>query len=71
MRMACPAGFFFRRGAAGAEITCHLHIVEYSTWNERDERLLRDYLLAHPDDAQAYGELKIHLAVEHAHDRLA
>jgi GrpB-like predicted nucleotidyltransferase (UPF0157 family) len=31
----------------------------------------RNYLLAHPEDARAYGELKNHLADEHAQDGLA
>jgi GrpB-like predicted nucleotidyltransferase (UPF0157 family) len=32
---------------------------------------LRDYLRAHPEAAQAYGELKMHLAVEYSRDGLA
>jgi GrpB-like predicted nucleotidyltransferase (UPF0157 family) len=52
-------------------ITHHLHIVEFATWTERNERLLRDYLRAHPEAAQAYGELKMHLAVEYSQDGLA
>ncbi len=46
----------------------NLHIVEYSTWAERNERLLRDYMLAHPDAVQAYGQLKQQLATAHAND---
>ena len=49
----------------------HLHIVEYSTWDERKERHMRDYLLTHPDVAQAYGTLKESLAQVHAKDSLA
>jgi GrpB-like predicted nucleotidyltransferase (UPF0157 family) len=40
-------------------------------WPERNERLLRDYLRAHPPAAQAYGELKQQLALTYAHDSLA
>jgi GrpB-like predicted nucleotidyltransferase (UPF0157 family) len=46
----------------------HLHIVERFTWAERKERLLRDYLLAHPEAVKAYGELKDNLAVIHKDD---
>ena len=49
----------------------HLHIVEQSTWDERKERHMRDYLLVHPDAAQAYGALKENLAQLHAQDSLA
>ncbi|MGL4609148.1 MAG: GrpB family protein [Trueperaceae bacterium] len=31
----------------------HLHIVERATWDERKERLLRDYLLTHPEAVKA------------------
>ena len=66
-----PGRLFLRKRVPGTEITYHLHIVEQATWNERNERLLRDYLLAHPQAVQAYGELKQRLAVEYAHDGLA
>ncbi|HEY2750712.1 GrpB family protein [Phenylobacterium sp.] len=49
----------------------HLHIVEMNTWDHRHERLMRDYLLTHPDTASAYGDLKASLAKLHAADRLA
>ncbi len=49
----------------------HLHIVEASTWAERKERLLRDYLLAHPEAVKAYGELKDKLAINYKDDSLA
>jgi GrpB-like predicted nucleotidyltransferase (UPF0157 family) len=49
----------------------NLHIVEFTTWHHRNERLLRDYLLAHPEASQAYGQLKQELAIKYAHDGLA
>jgi GrpB-like predicted nucleotidyltransferase (UPF0157 family) len=49
----------------------HLHIVERSTWHDRKERLMRDYLLAHPETVKAYGELKDELANEYKDDSLA
>lgn len=47
-----------------------LHVVERSSWDERKERLMRDYLVSHPDAAAAYGALKVRLAAEHAEDSL-
>jgi GrpB-like predicted nucleotidyltransferase (UPF0157 family) len=49
----------------------HLHIVEHATWDERKERLMRDYLLAHPEAVKAYGELKDTLAAQYSQDSLA
>lgn len=51
--------------------TFHLHIVELSTWDERNERLMRDYLFEHPQEVKAYGELKDELANTYAEDSLA
>lgn len=36
---------------------------EGDAWPTRNERLLRDYLRAHPADAQRYGALKRELAL--------
>lgn len=44
----------------------HLHIRYSGDW---DELYFRDYLLSHPDTAQAYGELKVKLQKEYEHDR--
>ena len=42
----------------------HLHVVPSSdTWPTRNEVLLRDYLRAHPADAQRYGDLKRELVL--------
>jgi len=42
-----------------------------STFTEHWDRLLfRDYLIAHPDTAAEYGELKSTLAAQHANDRV-
>jgi GrpB-like predicted nucleotidyltransferase (UPF0157 family) len=49
----------------------HLHIVERSTWDERKERLMRDYLLAHPETVKAYSDLKDDLAIQYKEDSLA
>jgi GrpB-like predicted nucleotidyltransferase (UPF0157 family) len=49
----------------------HLHIVEYNTWGERHERLMRDYLLVHSNAVPAYAAIKIKLASDYAEDSLA
>jgi GrpB-like predicted nucleotidyltransferase (UPF0157 family) len=43
----------------------HLHVVAADTWEARNERLFRDYLLAHPADRDRYAELKRKLMDEH------
>ncbi len=62
---------FLRKQAASSGQVFHLHLVEQATWDERKERLMRDYLLAHPEAAQAYGALKDTLAATYPHDSLA
>jgi GrpB-like predicted nucleotidyltransferase (UPF0157 family) len=61
---------FLRRRAPDGSVF-QLHIVAAATWAGRHERLMRDYLRAHPDAAAAYGELKLRLARENAEDSLA
>jgi GrpB-like predicted nucleotidyltransferase (UPF0157 family) len=41
-----------------------------STW-ERDHLLFRDFLRAHPAEAERYAKLKRRLAAKHRHDRIA
>ena len=62
---------FLRRRSESQGQAYQLHIVELSTWEQRKERLMRDCLLAHPDAATAYGELKKRLAEEHTENSLA
>lgn len=54
---------FYPRDDAGGRRTHHLHVVTASSWDTRNERLLRDHLRAHPEAAAAYGALKRDLAV--------
>src|SRR5262249_17236928 len=62
---------YLRRPSAVDDCTAfHFHIVEQCTWDERHERLMRDYLLAHSDAVAAYAALKIELA-RYAEDSLA
>ncbi|MCB9135065.1 MAG: GrpB family protein [Anaerolineales bacterium] len=59
---------FFLRKYPAEEQKFHLHIVEQSTWAERKERLMRDYLRKHPDEAAEYGALKDGLVDKYRHD---
>ncbi|WP_327001295.1 GrpB family protein [Dactylosporangium sp. NBC_01737] len=51
---------FYRR--EGEPAAYHLHVVTAESWDTRNERLLRDHLLRHPADRDAYGALKRELA---------
>jgi GrpB-like predicted nucleotidyltransferase (UPF0157 family) len=64
--------WFIKRDAATGVRTHHIHMVEDTPefaghW---DRLLFRDWLIAHPEDARAYGELKTRLAGA-THDRVA
>ena len=60
---------FLRKSNAEGQVF-QLHVVEQATWPERKERLMRDHLIAHPDEALAYGELKDQLAKQFADESL-
>lgn len=62
--------FFLRKRRGSDGQVFHLHIVALSSWAERKERLMRDYLLDHPEAVEAYSALKARLAVSHAEDSL-
>ena len=49
----------------------HLYVCAVDTPSLRQHLLFRDYLRAHPAEAQAYGELKKRLAEQHRNDREA
>ena len=51
-----PGRLFYRRNENGRR-AYHLHVVPADTWPTRNEVLLRDYLRAHPADAQRYADL--------------
>jgi GrpB-like predicted nucleotidyltransferase (UPF0157 family) len=61
--------WFIKRDARGRR-THHIHMVErdFPQW---DGLLFRDYLIAHPEVAERYAELKRRLAAEHPDDRVA
>jgi len=64
------AGFikrrFFRRNAAN--LAYHLHLVVSPTWPIKNELLLRDWLIQHPEVARAYETLKVELAAIYGDD---
>ncbi|MEV0196500.1 GrpB family protein [Nonomuraea sp. NPDC050691] len=49
------------RSTGGAR-THILHVVALAGWPTRNQRILRDHLREHPEDATRYGELKQALA---------
>ena len=61
--------WFIKRDTNGKR-THHIHMVEahFDLW---DNLLFRDYLIAYPDVAGEYGELKLKLAAMHRNDRVA
>jgi GrpB-like predicted nucleotidyltransferase (UPF0157 family) len=59
---------FFRKGTPR---THHLHIVEHGSWTYWRHILFRDYLLAHPEIAQQYEQLKREMALKFKADRVA
>jgi len=64
------AWFIKRRPATGVR-THHIHMVEDHFVEHWDRLFFRDYLIAHPEVARAYGALKMRLAAAHPHDRIA
>lgn len=64
------AGFikrrFFRREPEGKNPAYHLHLVVSPTWPTKNELLLRDWIIQHPETARAYEALKIELAERYA-----
>jgi GrpB-like predicted nucleotidyltransferase (UPF0157 family) len=64
------AWFIKREPTTGAR-THHIHMVEAGFQEHWDRLLFRDYLIAQPDAAREYQELKFRLASEHPNDRVA
>jgi GrpB-like predicted nucleotidyltransferase (UPF0157 family) len=66
------AGFFkrrfFRRQADGAALAYHLHLAVAPAWPIKNELLLRDWLIQHPEVARAYEALKMELAAAYGDD---
>jgi len=59
--------YFSRRDGPGPDV--HLHAFECGSEHVEGHLRFRDYLRAHPDEADRYAALKAELAAAHAHDR--
>lgn len=66
-----PERLFFVKGMPpfGKKRTHHVHIVEPSSKHWQGKIRFRDYLIAHPEVAREYEELKRKLAVKYTYDR--
>jgi len=71
IKTGMPGRLFLRKPASSVRPGFHLHIVERETWDDRNERLMRDYLIQHSETVLAYGKLKDKLAAEFTGDSLA
>jgi GrpB-like predicted nucleotidyltransferase (UPF0157 family) len=61
--------YFRLHDAAGARLA-HVHVRIAGSWAEQKDLLFRDYMRAHPADAQRYGALKQRLAQAYGSDRV-
>jgi len=59
-----PGRLFYFRDENGRR-AYQLHVVPAGSWETNNERLFRDHLREHPEDARRYAELKWRLAAEH------
>jgi GrpB-like predicted nucleotidyltransferase (UPF0157 family)/GNAT superfamily N-acetyltransferase len=66
-----PERMFFVKGMPpfGEKRSHHVHIVEPASRHWQEKILFRDYLIAHPETAREYEQLKIKLAQEYTYDR--
>ena len=53
--------------SAGESRTHILHVVTLDSWPTRNQRILRDHLRSHPEDAERYGRLKRHIVASGIH----
>src|SRR5262249_23448809 len=58
---------YFRESPGGRRT--HIHVRRAGSWAEQFALLFRDYLRAHPDEAQQYAALKRRLAAQYQTDR--
>lgn len=63
-----PGRRYFRKHSTAGTRTHHVHIFEVGSPEVERHLAFRDYLRAHPDDAQTYSDLKRQLAKAHPTD---
>lgn len=63
-----PGRRYFRKANQEGTRTHHVHAFAAGSGEVQRHLAFRDYLIAHPADAQAYGELKRKLAADHPRD---
>ena len=61
--------YFVLRAPDGEMTLVHLHMLEVESAEWANHLLFRDYLRAHPQEAQAYQALKERLMARYPHDR--
>jgi GrpB-like predicted nucleotidyltransferase (UPF0157 family) len=59
---------FFRRITDDADLAYHLHLVICPNWPIKNELLLRDWLIQHPEVSRTYEALKVELAARYGDD---
>ncbi|HEY3846884.1 MAG TPA: GrpB family protein, partial [Acetobacteraceae bacterium] len=59
---------FLRKQMTSNGVVYHLHVITDAAWPDKNELLVRDWLIAHPDVAARYEALKEALARDHADD---
>jgi GrpB-like predicted nucleotidyltransferase (UPF0157 family)/RimJ/RimL family protein N-acetyltransferase len=66
-----PERLFFVKGMPpfGEKRTHHVHMFEPTSHHWQGKIIFRDYLIAHPEVAQEYQQLKLRLAQLHIYDR--
>jgi GrpB-like predicted nucleotidyltransferase (UPF0157 family) len=62
-----PGRRYFRKDNHEGIRTHHVHAFEAGSAEAERHLAFRDYMIAHPAEAQSYGELKRRLAEEHRH----
>ena len=60
-----PGRRYFRKDDPGGVRTHQIHIFESASAQIERHIAFRDYMIAHPDDARAYSDLKRSLALKH------
>jgi GrpB-like predicted nucleotidyltransferase (UPF0157 family) len=61
---------YFRLHDATGVRLAHVHVRIAGSWSEQKDLLFRDYMRAHPADAERYGALKQRLAQAYGSDRV-